>query len=917
MMVSVRQRQTDEKRETGRTKVRQESALFGLREEEVLRARRLHGDNRLSRQKSRGFWSYFFANLNDPVIRILLAALAVNLLLSFRGGDGMETLGIAVSVLLATMISTLSECRSQQAFDRLQSASSGRRCRVLRAGRLQEIWWDEAVVGDLIMLGAGESVPADGVLVRGELFVDQSAMTGESREVKKTAADFKEADERNGGPEDEHRLFRGSSILHGEGVVRVTQVGDHTVLGGISQEVQSEVRESPLRLRLSKLAKQISVVGYLAAALVAAAYLFHTFFADSGFSYPIMMMKLADLPYLTSALLHALTLGLTVIVVAVPEGLPMMIAVVLSANTRRMVRDQVLVRKGTGIEAAGSMNLLFTDKTGTLTWGQLGVGDILTVNGTCRTEEISTSDPTSSAFARGLYLSFAVNNSAAWGEDDTVLGGNATDRALLYAIPKPWEADFGRMVERKLADCPFDSARKFSSCAIRLADGKEITLIKGAPDRLLPRLRYAINQQGERETFDAARMRERVASYAANGARMLAFAVLPRALATKDMERGLFDDACFLCAVQLSDTLRPQAGQAVRTLREAGVQVVMITGDAPETAVSIAKQCEILTGKWDGVLTGEQVSRLSDEQLRAALPRLAVIARAHPSDKSRLVRIAQEENRVVGMTGDGVNDAPALRLADIGFAMGSGSDVAKDAGDIIILDDDLASIVRAVLYGRTIFKSIRKFITLQLTMNFCAVGVSMIGPFIGVDAPVTVVQMLWINLIMDTLGGLAFAGEAPLASYLKEAPKRRDTPILCRYMVNQIVLLGTYTVAMCLFFLKSPWVRSQFRGGQGEICHLTAFFALFIFASVFNCFNARSDWRNLGAGLTKNRPFMGIMALILAVQLVFVYLGGSVLRTVPLTVRELALTALMALSVLPADQIRKQIWHWRGHKDRF
>ncbi len=917
MMVSVRQRQANETKETGRAESRQESALFGLREGEVLRARRLHGDNRLSRQKSRGFWSYFLANLNDPVIRILLAALAVNLLLSFRGGDGMETLGIAVSVLLATMISTLSECRSQQAFDHLQSAAAGRRCRVLRAGQLQEIWWDEAVVGDLIMLGAGESVPADGVLVRGELFVDQSAMTGESREVKKTATAIEDDAGQGGGSEDEHRLFRGSSILHGEGVVRVTQVGDRTVLGGISQEVQSEVRESPLRLRLSKLAKQISVVGYLAAALVAAAYLFHIFFADSGFSYPIMMMKLTDLPYLTSALLHALTLGLTVIVVAVPEGLPMMIAVALSANTRRMVRDQVLVRKGTGIEAAGSMNLLFTDKTGTLTRGQLGVGDILTVNGTCRTEDISPKDPTNAAFARGLYLSFAVNNSAAWGEGDAVLGGNATDRALLCAIPKTWAADLGRMAERKLADCPFDSVRNFSSCAVRLADGKEITLIKGAPDRLLPRLRYAVNQQGEREAFDAARMRERVASYAASGERMLAFAVLPRALTVKDMERGLFDGAYFLCAVQLSDTLRPQAGRAVRTLREAGVQVVMITGDAPETAVSIAKQCEILTGKWDGVLTGEQVSCLSDEQLRAALPRLAVIARAHPSDKSRLVRIAQEENRVVGMTGDGVNDAPALRMADIGFAMGSGSDVAKDAGDIIILDDDLASIVRAVLYGRTIFKSIRKFITLQLTMNFCAVGVSMIGPFIGVDAPVTVVQMLWINLIMDTLGGLAFAGEAPLASYLKEAPKRRDTPILCRYMVNQIVLLGAYTVAMCLFFLKSPWVRSQFRGGQGEICHLTAFFALFIFASVFNCFNARSDRRNLGAGLTKNRPFMGIMALILAVQLVFVYLGGSVLRTVPLTVRELGLTALMALSVLPADQIRKQIWHWRGHKDRF
>jgi magnesium-transporting ATPase (P-type) len=272
---------------------------------------------------------------------------------------------------------------------------------------------------------------------------------------------------------------------------------------------------------------------------------------------------------------------------------------------------------------------------------------------------------------------------------------------------------------------------------------------------------------------------------------------------------------------------------------------------------------------------------------------------------------------VTGMTGDGINDAPALRRADIGFAMGSGTQVAKDAGDIIILDNNLASIVRAVLYGRNIFKSIRKFITLQLTMNFCAVGVTMICPFLGIDSPVTVVQMLWINMIMDTLGGLAFAGEPALPECMRERPKRRDEPILNRYMVNEIALLGGFTIGLYLFFLKSPTVTSLFRAADNNIYHLTAFFALFIFSSVFNCFNARTDRLKLFAGLKRNAVFLAIMGAILVIQIGFTYLGGNVLRTAPLTPRELTLTMLLSLSVFPAEIIRKALWRLRGRKSGY
>ena len=358
-----------------------------------------------------------------------------------------------------------------------------------------------------------------------------------------------------------------------------------------------------------------------------------------------------------------------------------------------------------------------------------------------------------------------------------------------------------------------------------------------------------------------------------------------------------------LCAMSFTDPLRPEAKTAVRTLRGAGVQVVMITGDSRETAVGIAAACGILYG--DRIaLEGSELARQTDEEVKALLPRLAVVARALPADKSRLVRLSEEMGLVVGMTGDGINDAPALKTADVGFAMGSGTQVARDAGDIVILDDNLASVCRAVLYGRTIFKSIRKFITLQLIMNFCAVGISIIGPFIGIESPVTVVQMLWINVIMDTLGGLAFAGEAPLAHYMKESPKRRDEPILVGATVGRIAYLAVCTVLLSTFFLTSPWVRAFYRQSEGDLCLLTAFFAFFIFAAVFNCFNARTDRVRMLEGILRNRAFLAIMALVATVQIAFVYLGGAVLRTMPLTWRELLLALGLAALTLPLGFIQ-------------
>ena len=852
----------------------------GLSAREVEQSRRQHGANVFSRTRKKSFGRVFFGNLGDPVIKVLLLALGIHLLMLLRNADWFETVGIAVSVFLATFISTLSEYGSEAAFARLCDSCGASLCRVRRE-RIEEIPTCDVVVGDLVLIGAGEKIPADGVLLTGNLTVDQSPLTGESREAQKRPYNRGEKQE----PSSAGALFSGCTVLSGEGEMRVSAVGDATFLGGISGELQAETRESPLKLRLGKLAHQISGIGYVAAVICALAFLFHQLCIETGFDSAEMLIRVKDFPYMAQLLLHALTLALTVVVVAVPEGLPMMIAVVLSSNIRRMVKDNVLVRKPAGIEAAGSMNILFTDKTGTLTAGKLTLSGILTATGECRdAAALHRRAPT--LFDR-VSLAVNANTGAVRGERDgetVALGGNVTDRALLSAFlgfPSPLFSVRERI--------PFDSERKFA--ALELSNGK--ILITGAPDRLLPHVKRAIGENGEVCPFARAEFLSRLRARTGAGERLILLCEgenLPRS--------GAFGELSLLCAFAFTDPLRPEAKTAVRTLQGAGVQVVMMTGDGKETAANIAATCGILQ-KNSVVLDGEELHRLSDEELTALLPRLAVISRALPADKSRLVKLSERAGLVVGMTGDGINDAPALKLADVGFAMGSGTQVAKEAGDVVILDDNLSSISNAVLYGRTIFKSIRKFITLQLIMNFCAVGISIIGPFIGFESPVTVVQMLWINIIMDTLGGLAFAGEAPMPYYMKELPKRREEPILTAALARRIAFLSGLTVALSVFFLKSPFVRALYRESEGDICLLTAFFALFIFAGVLNCFNARTDRVRMLSGLSQNRAFLLIMALVAAVQIAFIYLGGAVLRTVPLTARELLITLALSAIVIP------------------
>lgn len=856
----------------------------GLTTAEAAASRAKHGNNELGGRQQNSFWRQFISGFGDPIIKVLLAALAVNVLFFFHRFDWYESAGIALAIFLSTFVSALSEYGSESAFARLQAESARITCRVRRDGKVTLLPISEIVVGDAVLLQAGERVPADGVLVEGALSVDQAALNGESREVKKRAAHTFTGDLAAAGD-----LFRGSVVCAGSGVLSVTRVGGATLYGGVAGALHEASPESPLKTRLSGLAATISRLGYAAAVLVALADLFHAFVMENAFSLPAITADLATPSVVIGHLLHAITLSVSIVVVAVPEGLPMMITVVLSANMRRMLRDQVLVRRPVGIETAGSLNVLFTDKTGTLTEGRLAVTRFLCGNG----EELDTAAVRRVPLWKTIALSCLANSECSLA-DGRAVGSNATDRALTaWALPGEMPAVSDRV--------PFDSAHKYA--AVRLRDA---TLIKGAPEKLLSACtRYYAADGRVYPLASQHALQRRLKEITNEGGRVLALAETAAPL----NKNGHFSDLTLVGIAVIADKVRTAVPAAVRQVRGAGIQTVMITGDNRETAVAIARECGILADydptESQSIITGDELARLTDEALQKRLPALRVVARALPTDKSRLVRAARARNMVVGMTGDGVNDAPALKIADVGFAMGGGTEVAKEAGDIVILDDNFASIARAVLYGRTIFKSIRKFIVFQLTMNLCAAGISVIGPFIGVDTPVTVIQMLWINLIMDTLAGLAFAGEPPLPEYMADSPTPRTEAVLNGEMIRQILFGGGYTLLLCILFLKWEPVKALFRFDVDPLFRMSAFFALFIFSGICNSFNARTARANPFANLRQNPLFFGIMAAVAAVQLLLLYFGGSLFRTAPLTAAELLRVLALSATVIPADAIRK------------
>ncbi|MDR3050126.1 MAG: calcium-translocating P-type ATPase, PMCA-type [Oscillospiraceae bacterium] len=892
-------RTTSAKAQARQTGVTEASLPLGLDATQVAQARALHGGNALSTRKRRPFLSQYLENFADPIIRILLIALGVNLVFLLNASfSWYEPVAIGAAILIATLVSTLSEYGNQSAFEKLQQDAARVFCRVRRGGALRQVPIDDLVVGDVVLLGGGERVPADGRLLAGALDVDQSALNGETKEAHKAPPPPASAPTR---PDDllaTDRLFRGGVVTGGEGTMVVQAVGDGSFYGRLAQGLQEDTRDSPMRVRLGQLAGSIANFGYIGAGAVTLSYLFYNLVIETGFQPARMLLIAGDPARLVDLLLHCAMLAMSVIIMAVPEGLPMMITVVLSANMRRMLRDKVLVRKLVGIETAGSLNLLFTDKTGTLTEGSLRLRAF--VDGAGRRYAALADVARSPGLWSLVYACMAVGNAAAIineANGPKAIGGNATDRALLEALAG-LRADLGEV--RVTHRVPFDPVHKFS--AARVQGAMRRTLVKGAPERVLAACTHYVAASGgvlplgpvHRAALQAAQ-----SELGGQAARLLALAVSESPAAPGALPQGM----TLVGLVALGDALRPEAAAGVAQARRAGVQVVMITGDSRDTAMAVARQAGLMHGAECLALVSDDLAAMTDDQLLAALPNLRVVARALPEDKSRLVRVAQGAGLVVGMTGDGINDAPALKLADVGFAMGEGTEVAKEAGDVVILDNNFASIGKAIRYGRTIFKSIRKFIIFQLTVNLCAVSLAALGPVFGIETPITVLQMLWINMVMDTLAALAFSGEPPLEAYMDEPPKSRAAPILNGYMVGQILTTGLYAIALCLYFLLAAPGLSLPDPGQGY--PLSAFFGLFMFIAVCNAVNARTHRLNLLHHLRQNALFMGVMGAVAALQVIILQVGGPLFHTTPLSTRDLLWVLALAATVVPVDMTRK------------
>lgn len=877
----------------------------GLTEQEVKLSREKYGSNEIPDSEPTTFWQEFKETFGDPMIKILLAIAALMIVMFFFGyAEIYEPAGTIVAVLIVAFVSAKTGVASDTKYRELKDSTKKDQCKVYRDGVIAVIDVDDVVVGDKVLMQSGDKVPADGVLISGNLRVDNSALNGEAEECKKEAApeSFQLPEDITGDTfVDRYSLFRGAVVFDGEGILDVRKVGLSTMMGKMAEEMQENEPDSPLKVKLSKLAHQISTFGYIGAIVIAILYFGYFVLSAGGFEAYVSI----GAPEVIRDVVEAVSLAVVIIVCAVPEGLPLMISLVLMQNTSKMLDHNVLVRKAEGIETSGSVNILFSDKTGTITKGMLEVVEFFTADG----KNIELSQLGQHGKVKELVdLAIGKNTQSMFDSEHRVIGGNATDQALMKFLGEDTYSALARNTECEVTACQsFNSSNKFSQANI---DSMGKTFYKGAPERLIDAASRYLDADGKIHSLDKEVLDKKIQEMASKAMRVLAFGYSEQSLE----ENRINDDLVLIGLVGIRDDVRPEAREAIEEVQNAGIQVVMITGDRLETAIAIAKDAGLLKEESDRAITSSQLNEMSDEEVKELIPHIRVIARALPTDKSRMVRLCQEMNLVVGMTGDGVNDSPALKRADVGFAMGSGTEAAKEAGKIVILDDNFKSIKDAIWYGRTIYHNILKFCKFQLVINVAAVVVSAIAPFFGVEEPLKVTHLLFVNLVMDGLGAIMLGNEPALEKYMHEKPRRRDESIVSKKMMAQILTMGLWLTVLSFAFLKIPFFASFYENQEQQ---LTAYFVLFIVSALFNGFNVRDDGFGIFKGLNENTGFLKVFFAIIVVQALIVNAAlvpfapcqwiGEMFSCVPFGVQGWVVAILLAVTMIPVDLIRKCI----------
>lgn len=859
--------------------------MKGLTSSQVEENRKLYGSNKLPEPEMKKWYDFAKEALSERITMILVTIAIVQLALAFMGVmEFSEPIMILVVLGIVTAIAVKTGLGVQKSAAELRAKTSVRYCDVIRDGKLQTINKDDLVVGDLVCVGTGQEIFADGYLVEGKISVNNSAINGESKECKKTPLEgyvYKKTTSTDVYT-NQNSLFAGTTVMSGEGKMIVGDVGINTVNGDTLVKMQTlEAPKTALNIALDNLSDFISKWGTIAATLTFI-ILTMTGILEVGFG-----------EYFGNGFLNTIqdlaqnfSVALTIVVAAVPEGLPLIVKLVTKQNVKTMERFNILAKNPNKIPELAYVDLICTDKTGTLTTGIMTPKTIIDGNG----NEVDHS----SGLWSNIEANICLNNSATFDSENHITGGNSIDRAVLSLVTPEKYHKIKDEYKEKLKQV-FSSTNKYSA----FTSQDNITYYKGAPEKLIEKCDSYLDLDGEnilsltKDVLD--RLNEKIGSMTKNSMRCIALTYTKEDLT----ENILPENMTLLGIIGVVDPVRKEVPEAVKVAHKAGIQVIEITGDCIETATAVAKECGIYKDG-DIALTNDEFERMSDDEVKNILPQLRVISRCSPNTKLRLVTLAQEIGRSVAMTGDGVNDSPALKKADVGFGMQGGSDVAKEASDIVLTDDNFASVVKAVELGRTFMHNIMMFLEFQLPINISLLILSMLYPVIASTALLASVQILIVNIIMDSLNSLSFGGEPPKDEYMDERPIKKGSGLFIRGAKKRIALSTASFIGLYMIITLTP-IANLFANGTEA---LTARFGLLCFMAVFNGFNIRTEHINLFTGISKNKNFVYIAISILASTIILCN-AGELLKVCTLSLNQWLVITALAIMVIPIDLMRK------------